>query len=163
MGNAILFGPATAAALKFVVTLLFFFVLRNAGKAWRDGGALEKRGNTQLKKRNKRKYRWFLVCFIFSPSRTPLTFLPAVGGVGEEEEADAWLDRCWLESTEEGGDEKGGQVDERRGGGEGSNNGGSKVDAASVVVPSPLGLCVVRGGRGKVEEKRVRDRARITS
>ena len=47
VGNAILFGPATAAALKFVVTLLFFFVLRNAGKAWRDGGALEKRGKTQ--------------------------------------------------------------------------------------------------------------------
>ena len=106
---------------------------------------------------------WFLVCFIFLPSRAPLTFLPAVGGVGEEEEADAWLDRCWLESTEEGEDEKGGQVDERRGGGEGRNDGGSKVDAASVVVPSPLGLCVVREGRGKVEEKRVRERARITS
>ena len=95
---------------------------------------------------------WFLVCFIFLPCRTPLTFLLAVGGVGEEEEVDAWLERCWLESTEEERDEKGGQVDERRGGGRGSNDGGSKVATASVVAPPPLGLCVVRGGgrgRGK--------------
>jgi len=47
VGNATLFGPATAAALKNVVTLLFFFFVRNAGKAWRDGGALEGRGKKQ--------------------------------------------------------------------------------------------------------------------
>jgi len=39
--NAILFGPATATAPKNVVILLFFFFPHNAGKAWRDGGALE--------------------------------------------------------------------------------------------------------------------------
>jgi hypothetical protein len=54
VGNATLFGPATAAALKNVVTLLFFFFVRNAGKAWRDGGALEGRGKKQLKKKGMR-------------------------------------------------------------------------------------------------------------
>jgi hypothetical protein len=54
-GNDILLGPATAAALKNVVNLLFFFFLRNARKAWRDGGALEGRGKKK-KKTNERKY-----------------------------------------------------------------------------------------------------------
>jgi hypothetical protein len=44
VGNGILLGPATAAALKNGVTLLFFFFLRNARKARMKGGALEGRG-----------------------------------------------------------------------------------------------------------------------
>lgn len=58
----------------------------------------------------------FSICLIFLPSRTSLTFLPAVGGVGEEEEVGAWLRRCWSVSPEEEKDEKGGQIDEWRGG-----------------------------------------------
>jgi hypothetical protein len=96
---------------------------------------------------------WFLICFIFLPSRTSLTFLPAVDGVGEEEEAGAWLRRCWSVSTEEEEDEEGGQIDERRGRGEGSIDGGSKVDAASAVASPSSGLCVVRGGGKGREEK----------
>ena len=67
----------------------------------------------------------FSISLIFLPSRTSLTFLPAVGGVGEEEEVGAWLRRCWSVSPEEEEDEKGGQIDERRGEGEGMRAAGA--------------------------------------
>ena len=105
----------------------------------------------------------FSISLIFLPSRTSLTFLPAVGGVGEEEEVGAWLRRCWSVSPEEEEDEKGGQIDERRGEGEGSKDGGSEGCAAFAVAPLPLSLCVVGGGGGGKGRKRVRERGRITS
>ena len=77
-----------------------------------------------------------------------LTFLPMVDGVEEEEDVGAWLRRCWMASTEE--------EDEGRDGGreEASSEGGCEGGAASVVVPSPLDLCEVGGGKKGREERR---------
>lgn len=85
-----------------------------------------------------------------------LTFLPMVDGAEEEDEVGAWLRRSWMASTEEGDAGVGGQIDEGRDGGreEASSEGGCEGGAASVVVPSPLDLCEVGGGKKGREERR---------
>ena len=71
-------------------------------------------------------------------------------GVEEEEDVGAWLRRCWMASTEEEDEGRGGQIDEGRDGGreEGASEGGSDGGAAFAVATPPLGLCVVGCGKG---------------
>ena len=63
----------------------------------------------------------------------------------EEEDVGARLRRSWVGSTEEEGQEMGGQIDEGRDGGmeEGTSEGESDGGAAFAVATPPLGLCVV--------------------
>ena len=79
----------------------------------------------------------------------PLTFLPVVDGVEEEEEVGAWLRRCSMKSTQEEDEEMGGQIGEGRDGGreEGSSEGGSEGGAA----PPPMRLCGVGRREGRKE------------
>jgi hypothetical protein len=66
-------------------------------------------------------------------------------GVEEEEDVGGRLRRSWVASTEEEGQEVGGQIDEGRDGGreEGTSEGGSDGGATFVVATPPLGLCVM--------------------
>ena len=75
-----------------------------------------------------------------------------VNGVEEEEDVGAWLRRCWMASTEEEDEERGGQIDEGRDGGreEANSEGGSEGGAAFAVAPPPMrlwGMEGVKGGR----------------